>query len=218
MNVQSFLVAVTASLMLIAGMLPIPAFAQADAPAAEPVIKPGTSEELAVGDLVFQVTSLRVSAPESDHMHFSIATISLQVRNAGDTPQSLCMEEMSARITNDLGYVWGSSAFRNKVTGVCLATQSKASTDYTVAPGKTLRLQLQLPLKMSSGQTIGGAYDFAADFSSYRNLGEGKLEIANRYPVSFVGLRRSGALAGATDDLQGQVDSAKQKLNSLFGH
>lgn len=204
-------------LVLIAVAMPTQSRAQGRASSEAPAVRPGTSEELAVGDLVFQVTSLRVQQPNPHGS--SEATVSLQVRNTGASPVSLCLKWDSFRLVNDLGYSWGErNRYSNKVSGVCVSKGNTASTSYVVRPDDVLRMQILMKAGLSQGQTIGEVYDFAADFESYQDLGEGKLKLVERYPVSFVGMQRAGALQGAADDVKGLGRDATNALGKLFGH
>lgn len=185
-----------------------------------PAIKPGTSEELENGGLVFQVTSLRVSPrPESGGDIYSTATVSMRIRNTGDQALPLCVLSKSIRLVNDLGYTWYAPINRSNdgVTGLYAATATKASLDYVVDPGREIRVQMQLLFRQQKQQTLGSSYDFAAEFAAYRDMGEGQLKQTRVYPVSFVGLQRSGALQGAADDVKNIGSDAKRALGSLFG-
>lgn len=179
---------------------------------------PGTSEELVVGDMAFQISSLRVSLPQvTGSSAGTTATVSMRARNLGQAPVALNVVKKTLSLVNDLGYTWPIGDFYSKVSGVGIASERSASTEYVVEPGKELRMQFQLPKNLAKGQTIGSVYDFSAEFAAYRDIGEGKLERVRTYSVSFVGLQRAGAVQGAADDLKKLGSDTKRALGSLLG-
>ncbi len=182
---------------------------QTNSGAEEQAPKPGQSEVLPVGDLTFQVTALRVTPPSRDG-GYTTATLSMTIRNTGTNVVFLNATQQTAVLTSEHGYRWGAGN-APRVTGIDVANQSRASLNNPIEPGRELRIQYALPGRLRSGQTLGDAFDFVCEFQSHQDLGEGQLKKLRSYPVSFVGLSRSGGIGKAVGD------GATSLLKGIFG-
>jgi len=146
--------------------------------------------ETRVGDLSFQVTSLRVS--EDRKFSFtSWATISMTIRNNGKTPIALNYVWEKSRLVNVHGYVWHDNNDR-AVIGLPVELDRSASVKSVIEPGSELNATIPLYYEnLNPGQTAGDSFNLKAEFSSYQDAGEGRLKKLGTYHVSFIGLHKS---------------------------
>lgn len=158
------------------------------------------------GDLTFRVTSLRVPSSQIPvYLVSAPAKIFMRVFNHGSAPVSLAYVLRKTNFVNEYNYVWtdlGNAGLRsiieNTLTGLP-AEYNNTSAPYSIVdPGQSI--DFALPLSggpHSSGQTAGTTFDFAAEFDSYEDLGEGRARKARTYPIAFVGLHRTDDAASA---------------------
>ncbi len=158
--------------------------------------KGGLSAEQRVGDLSFKVKSLRVLEPRDDSGNQSWATISVSITNHGKTPIALDYVGGKTSFVNERGYVWKESKDSGRaIIGVPVAEYNEASVKTVLDPES--ELTVMIPLKFDSlnhpERTAGNSFDFAAEFVSYENMGEGRLKKLRTYPILFAGLNKTPA-------------------------
>lgn len=189
-----------------AGLLPPAASAQEPALAAVP--------EAVVGDLAWQVVSLRVTQPQPyrGSSLYSNAFVTLQIRNTSAVPVALNYVSDSGRVVDDRGYVYEQN-WMTTVEGVGLATKSEASSEYVIPPGSAITARIMLPRQFKKNETLGSSFDFSAEFVSVQDLGEGRLRNLRKYPVSFIGLQKAGIVQGQVEEVGGQL---KKAFGSIF--
>lgn len=177
-------------------------------------IAAGQSAPQTVGELSFRITSLRVSRPNDPATRsLTMATVTLSIRNQGAQTVFLNALKGSAVLTNDLGYRW-QEAGSGSVRGIDQADKTRASLNNPIEPGTELRVQYSLRYSALPGRTIGAVYDFAAEFESLEDLGEGRLRKLREYSVAFTDLQRSDLAAAAGQELSDGVDEV---VGALFG-
>ncbi len=176
----------------------------AAAPAADPI------PTQTVKNLTFKITSLRIGSwPRT-------ASIWITVTNNGTTPVALNYNGMHDSIfVNEYGDKW----YYNSVSGVGYANASYASMDYVVPPGGELRATINM---INSGigpsQSNGNTFNFQTEFLSYRDLGGGRLQKDQLYPVSFVGIHESSIVGNAKDQVENAGGRIKNAFKSLCGN
>lgn len=141
------------------------------------------SKDAVVGDLKFSIVSIRAS----QNGNKSLVTVSLSIQNQGKEPIALNYAHNTGRIVDDKGYIYDS--FIN-ITGIGVSRSREASLDYVIEPERDMGVQVVFTRFHEKGQTIGTNFDFAAEFASYKDKGEGKVERIRAYPVSIVDAKR----------------------------
>lgn len=193
--------------------LPATAAQKTTQPTAEGV-KAENLPEVRVGELSFKVTSLRISRYEG----YSKATLTLTITNNGKSPIALNYKNDSGIMVNEHGYTWKVPNYGGGVSGLPVENGRSASTDYIIDPGSELRATLQLVLEaMKPGQTVGNEYNFQAVFTSFKDMGEGRLSRVRAYPVSFIGLKKSSMPEAAAQDLKDGVSTIEVDLKNALG-
>lgn len=135
-----------------------------------------------VGNLEFMVESWR-GGTENQYIHNGI--IWLSIKNDGIKPVSLNYVLGSAKITNEYGDTWQNA---QTINGVGLEAGNSANVLYVIQPGKVMHVNLSLTNStIRQNQTNGTKFNFSGTFSSYIDIGGGRLKKTHIYPVSITG-------------------------------
>jgi hypothetical protein len=147
-----------------------------------------------VGNLEFMVESWR-GGTESQYIHKGV--IWLSIKNDGIKPVSLNYVLGSAKIINEYGDTW---QYGESLNGVGSASGNSANVLYIVQPGKVIHMNLGLTNStIQQNQTNGTKFNFSATFSSYIDIGGGRLKKTHIYPVSIVGFHEGPDEASQND-------------------
>ncbi len=151
--------------------------------------------EVKVGELSFQVVSLQISA-DTGYTNLNLssdATIILKITNHGMSPIALNYVNKKTIFINERGYLWelDSPLSGRDFIGTYLVNNNTGSTKYVVDPKGDMMVTIPLNYEGKPGQTVGNSFNFAAEFISYQDLGEGNIKRLRAYPLSFVGLHKT---------------------------
>ncbi len=103
---------------------------------------PSSPKSVQVGELRFQVTSLRVSVPQP-HSGDSEATLSIVIENTGPRPIALDYQGGTGNVTDDHGYKYPEFASREEVSGLPRAEGQHADVSMVIDPGTHVGAQLR---------------------------------------------------------------------------
>lgn len=172
--------------------------------------------EQRIGELGFRVMSLRVSERDRGRVYNSWATLALRIHNYGSKPIALNYNDRSGSFVNARGYTWAKK-MDHSVRGVGIADGGSANVDYVIDAGGDMGVTIALGNDLRDGQTAGDEFDFQAVFSSYEDLGEGRVRRIRSYPVSMIGLKKSTLAEQLSDTPREVGDSLKKAFGGLFG-
>lgn len=189
------------------------------------ITKEATAEklpEMRVGELSFQATSLRISrvTPNKYSTEDDVwATLTLTITNHGKEPIALNYKEKSASFVNEHGYSWRerNDLSGRAISGLAIETRNSASTDYVVDPGGQLSATIPLFLGLKPNQSTGTSFNFQAVFSSFKDMGEGRLKKIRSYPVSFMGLKKSSLSEATAQSAKDGASNVGLNLKDALG-
>lgn len=178
--------------------------------------------EVRVGALSFKVTSLLISRvkpstyAKQDHIW---ATLALTITNHGKEPIALNYKGGSASFVNEHGYAWHErhDLSGREISGLPTETNREASVDYVVDPAGQLSATIPLFLELTPNQSTGTSFNFQAVFSSFKDMGEGRLKKVRSYPVSFHGLKKSSLPEAAAQSIKDGSNNIELNLKDALG-
>lgn len=159
-----------------------------------------------VGNLEFMVDSWR-GGNDNGYVHKGV--IWLSIKNDGIKPVSLNYVAESAKIVNEFGDTWQGGDFTN---GVGINAGNSANVLYIIQPGKVMHANIGiLNSSIQRNQTNGTKFNFSAIFSSYVDIGGGRLKKTHVYPVSIVGFHE-GPDQSSVNDPTNNINSTQQDV------
>lgn len=178
--------------------------------------------EVRVGELSFKVTSLRISRVKPNKYASrdeTWATLALTITNHGKEPIALDYKGGSASFVNEHGYAWTErhDLSGREISGLPVEGNNQASVDYVVDPGGQLSATIPLFSELSPNQSTGTTFNFQAVFSSFKDMGEGRLKRLRSYPVSFIGLKQSSTPEASGTDLKNGTSNSNFDLKGVLG-
>lgn len=178
--------------------------------------------EVRVGELSFKVTSLRISRVKPNTYSTTDdvwATLTLTITNTGKTPIALNYKGKSASFVNEHGYSWRerNDLGGRAITGLPVETSNSASTDYVIDPGGELSATIPLLANLEPAQSTGTSFNFQAVFSSFKDMGEGRLKKVRSYPVSFLGLKKSSLTEAAAQSVKDGTSNVELNFKDALG-
>ena len=187
-----------------------------------PTASAASLPDVRVGELSFMVVSLRISADNlgMPNIFSSNTTITLKVTNHDKTPTILNYVSGKTSFVNEFGYSWEEDAtpyllWGRDFIGTHLEKDKTANTYYVVGPESDLMVTIPLVYSGKVGQTTGNSFNFAAEFVSLQDLGEGKIKIIRTYPISFVGLHRTDAPTEVKPDVAKTPEASELHVGNL---
>jgi len=165
---------------------------------------PSAATTQQVGDLSFEVASLRVGPAKGHTPRHTGVTATIRIRNNGTSPVALNYKRRSYNVTDSRGY--GYALYREHytgvagVTGMAVSDEKRADTSGVLRPGQTQNVTFFAVRYMRDGETTGETFDINTTFSSFEDMGQGRIRRINDFPVAFIGVRPQGQVQGVVND------------------
>ena len=164
---------------------------------------PSAAATQQVGDLSFEVASLRVGPAQGYTPRHLGVTTTIRIRNNGASPVALNYKLHSFNATDSRGYGYklhgtsGSSTNVRGVTGMATSNSTRADTSGVLRPGQVQNVTFLGVRYMRDGETPGESFDINVTFSAFEDMGQGRIRRVNDFPVAFIGVRPQGQAQGA---------------------
>lgn len=175
----------------------------------------------AAGPFIAEVVQATSSVEGTYKEHFTRFTV--RFRNLTNQPIILAYVSGTNVVIDNNGtrYYWGvSGTYDRSVTGIGVATPSRANSDFVLNPGESRNATFVTRRDRDSKAPLGTAYNFEFAVDQLEMINASQIRTVRQYSVSFPNLTLSGGLGGFTSGVspasaESLSDTAK-KFKDLF--